>query len=739
MSKKKSLWNKKSFLKIAEVFLIAIITATIGNPKPIVAEQTVPVNQYFVVRKEWENDSATERPGSVTIKVIDSADTTKTVLATGTMTATNDWKCEFTLPAYYEGTTNKINYAVYEEPTNPKELDKYELSNPVDNPLIIEKSLLVEDNSQRQVVTTYTVNHLGFDAVPTGSIFIDSKLDLATAERTMDSDVFTYDPNFTIYGDHSGYSNTQKRIVYTGDLNVGDNPLTGKTIVLKWSNKARDYFTGRRYKVQITISDIVIHSEAAITNSNSENEPKYVALVAYAEDLHMDAYLGPTFDPWKENIVGVKANIKIEVLDGDDKPVKGFTNIYVSDLDQPDYFDMYNTDGDSRNWGSYFGVERNWTESVKLKGGVASEIYLNTESVIENELDTQDNIKFSSSEYNESEKYTSLKFLAATDGSFEYEWAGSNCGTVIVSSGTVPPINTFTNYIENTSSFYQARYFFQNDNGTYNKTPDALDPVTMIKPESKVSVNKNAKTEATLVDETKTNYVIDESEGRTKRTEEKTVTTSHTAEEPQTLDVYFKQSCMVVYHDNFKDKLWNPDDQTTTELSPGVKLSLNDPTPKFDDGEGGITPVNPGYKFLGWSEIDIDEWTAHGTDEGPIFTPPTVQPDTVSKKRTDYLAHWEALPNLYEVQYFYGVDGVYPIKPDFTSDPRTDKKTGELATIIEEDKIPDSSKPNYYLNSGMTSEWSKVVEGDGKTIVTILKVYFKRRSEPIKIPVTGIE
>ena len=196
---------------------------------------------------------------------------------------------------------------------------------------------------------------------------------------------------------------------------------------------------------------------------------------------------------------------------------------------------------------------------------------------------------------------------------------------------------------------------------------------------------------------------------------------------------------MVVYHDNFKDKLWNPDDQTTTELSPGVKLSLNDPTPKFDDGEGGITPVNPGYKFLGWSEIDIDEWTAHGTDEGPIFTPPTVQPDTVSKKRTDYLAHWEALPNLYEVQYFYEVDGVYPIKPDFTSDPRTDKKTGELATIIEEDKIPDSSKPNYYLNSGMTSEWSKVVEGDGKTIVTILKVYFKRRSEPIKIPETGIE
>ncbi len=728
---------KNSLLKIAGVFLIVIMVATIGSPKLITAEQTVPINQYFVVRKEWENDLATGRPDSVTIKVIDSADTTKQVLATGTMTATSDWKCEFTLPAYYTGTTNKIQYAVYEEPTNPKELDKYELSNPIDNPLIIEKSLLVEDNSERKVVTTYTVNHLGFDAVPTGSIFIDSKLDLATAEIIMDSNIFTYYPEFTIYGDHSGYSNTQKRIVYTGDLGIGDNPLTNKTIVLKWSSKARDYFTGQRYKVRITISDIVIHSEAEITNSAEGSDPKYVALVAYADDLHMDAYLGPTFDPWKENIVGVKANIKIEVLDGSDKPVKGFTNIYVSDLDQPDYFDMYNTDGDNRNWGDYFGVERNWTESVKLKGGVASEIYLNTESVIENALDAEGNIKFSSSEYDSRGIYTSLKFLAATDGSFEYEWAGSNCGTVIVSSGTVPPINTFTNFVENTSSFYQARYFFQNDNGTYNETPDARDPVTMIKPESKVSVNANAKTEATLVDETKTNYVIDES--KTNRTEQKTVTTSHTAEEPQILDVYFKQSCMVVYHDNFGDELWKPDDQTTTELSPGVKLSLNDPTPKFDDGDGGITPVNPGYKFLGWSEIDIDEWTAHGTDEGPIFTPPTVQPDKVSKKRTDYLAHWEALPNLYEVQYFYEVDGVYPIKPDFTSEPRRDKKTGELATIIEEDKIPDSSKPNYYLNSGMTSEWSKIVKGDGETVVTILKVYFKRRSEPIKIPVTGIE
>ena len=735
MSKRKISWSKNSFLRIIGALFVALMLATSITPKITTAEQTTPYYQYFVVRKEWENDLASERPASVTINVIDSSDPQKEVIATGTMTATSDWKCDFTLPAYYENTTTKINYAVYEEPTNPKELDKYELSNPINNPLVIEKSLIIEDNSQRQIVTSYSVNHDGFDAAPTGSIFIDSKLDLDTAEMTMDSSVFKYYQNFTIYGDYEGYTNTQKRIVYTGNLAAGDNPLTGKTIVLKWNSGARDYFTGRRYKVRITISDIVIHTAAAVNNSDP-NDPKYVAIVAYAGDLHMDAYYGPTFDEWPLNIVGVKANIQVEVLDADDQPVDGFTEIYVSDLDQPDYFDMFNTDGNKDNWASYFGVNRNWIESVKLKGGVASDIYLNSSSVIDYPETTKD--KFASGSFHESEAYTSLKFLVKTDGSFEYEWVGSNCGTVLVSSGTVPPVNTFTNYIENTSSFYQVRYFFQKDDGSYSTTPDVTDSVTMIKPGSKVSVQVNAKTVPTQVDETKTDYVIDTSTGRTNLTEEKTVTISNDEEHPQILNVYFKQSCVVVYHDNYNDRLWDPADQTTPKSGSGEVLSLNDQTPAFDDGEGGITPVNPGYKFLGWSEIDIDEWTAHGTDEGPIFTPPTVQPENVSKKRTDYLAHWEALPNKYVVHYFYEVDGTYPSQdhPDYVSEIRTDKKTDELATITEEDKIPNSEKPNYYLNSGMTSEWSKNVDGDGNTI---LRVYFKKRAETIKIPVTGIE
>ena len=737
MSKRKISWSKNSFLKIIGALFAVLMLTTSITPKIVNAEQTVPYYQYFVVRKEWENDLATERPASVTVNVIDSTDTTKKVLATETMTATSDWKCEFTLPAYYEGTKDKISYAVYEEPTNPNELDKYELSNPIDNPLPIEKSLIIEDNSQRQVVTTYTLNNLGFDKVPTGSVFIDSKLDLATAEKTMNSSKFKYYDSFTIFGDEETITNTQKRIVYTGNLDIGDNPLTGETIVLKWDSKARDYFTGRRYKVRITVSEIVIHSDAEIKNTDPEN-PKYVSLLAYDGDLHLNAYLGPTFDDWPSNIVGVKANVKIEVLDEDDKPFNGYTQIFVSDLDQPDYFEMFETDGDKRNWNSYFGVSKNWTESVKLKGGVCSEIYRYTTSVIGSVLDSDGNIKLAATEYNADDRVTSFKFLVKTDGSFNYEWAGSNCGTVLVASGTVPPINTFTNYIENVSSFYQARYFFQRDNGEYPTTPDATDPVTMIKPGNKVSVQVNAKTEATKVDETKTNFVIDTSAGRTNLTEEKTVTTSNDQNHPQTLDVYFKQSCVVVYHDNYNDKLWKPEDQTTTESSPGVKLALNDPTPKYDDGSKGDTPVNPGYKFLGWSEIDIDEWTAHGTDKGPIFDPPTVQPEKVSKKRTDYLAHWEALPNKYIVHYFYEVDGVYPSQdnPDYVSEIRTDKKTDELATITEEDKIPNSEKPNYYLNSGMTSEWTKTVDGNGNTI---LRVYFKKRVETIKIPVTGIE
>ena len=95
------------------------------------------------------------------------------------------------------------------------------------------------------------------------------------------------------------------------------------------------------------------------------------------------------------------------------------------------------------------------------------------------------------------------------------------------------------------------------------------------------------------------------------------------------------------------------------------------------------------------------------------------------------------MPNQYTVQYFYEVDGAYPVKPDYElKEPRKDKKSGEIATIIESDKIPNPEKPNYYLNTGMTSEWSKTVKGDGSTI---LKVYFKQKAETIKIPVTGVE
>ena len=728
MSKKKSLWNKKSFLKIAEVFLIAIIIATIGNPKPITAEQEIPVNQYFVVRKRWVNEEGSVKPEAIKINVINKADPS-TVIETKTLTASNGWKADFSLPAYSKGTTNLIQYAVYEEPAG---LEKYIMSNPQANPLDITKYILREDYSERKVVTDYVVNNDGFDAVPKGDVLIDTALDLKdVASLSMDTNIFKYEPDFRIYGDNISYTNSYERIIYTGDLSAGSNKLDGKKIELTWNSKAVNVLTGQRYDVRITFSDIEIYAKTDITNSTSASK-KYVALIGYDDGfLEANAYFGPTFDPWEKNFPGVKMNIKIEVLDQNGKGVEGYTEMYMADLDQPDYFDLYNkTEGEGSSRKDYYGVNRNWIESVKLKDGIASEFYLNDSSDLG--YNKNEGIKFASrQEPRDDEKYTSVKFLAITDGSFNYEWVGSNCGTAIVTSSgsATPDIQTFTNYITNTTAFYEVRYFFQNSNGTYNEEePDVTDGPTMIRPSTEssptyVSVEKNAKIEPTEVDPEKTDYVLDESVDpvRTKVKEQKEVTISHSATSPQVLNVYFKKAYRVTYHDNVGDKVWNAKEK---QNNPGLDYGVN--TPVFDgtkskaDADGN--PIRDGYRFLGWSE----------TPDGELITIPA----TVTKN-ADYWAHWEALPNQYTVQYFYEKDGVYPIIPDYELDePRRDKKTDEIATIIESDKIPNSEKPNYYLNSEMTAEWSKPVNGDGSTI---LRVYFKQRKENIKIPVTGID
>ena len=737
MSKRKSLWNKKSFLKIAEVFLIVIMVATIGNTKPVVAEgplreQTVPINQYFAVRKQWANDTGAEekRPTSITVKVINKADPS-TAVATGTLTKDNGWRADFSLPAYSTG-TDLIQYAVYEVPTG---LENYIMEHPQANPLDITHYILIEDNSKRKPVTEYVVNNEGFSAVPKGNVVITSNLDLAEAESiSMDENIFKYYEDFTIYGDTSDVTNHYQRIVYTGDLIAGENELENKKIVLTWKNKANNVLTGQQYDVRLTFSNINIYSRNAITNSTSQNK-KYVALIGYYNGyLEVNAYFGQTYDAWEKNFPGVKVNIKIEVIDKDGNPVNGYTEMYMSDLDQPDYFDMYvGEHGTAGHRENYFGKDRNWIEAITIndKAGLVSELYLNGTTDLEYKK-YDNSIKFAcahSPTTDETDTYTSVAFLAKTDGSFNYDWIGSNCGTRIMTSNgsSIPDIRTFTNNLKNTTAFYEVRYFFQNDDGTYNEnSPKPVEGPIMIRPSTDssptyVSVQANAKTVPTEVDPTKTDYVLDVSTGRTNVEEQKEVTTSHSFSAPQVLKVYFKKAYRVTYHDNVGDEVWNAmEKQNNLGLDYGVATPVFDGTKSKADADGN--PVRDGYKFLGWSE----------TPKGELISVPT----TVTKN-ADYWAHWEALPNQYTVQYFYEKDGVYPKIPDYELDePRRDKKTDEIATIIESDKIPNSEKPNYYLNSAMTSEWSKPVKGDGSTI---LKVYFKQRKEEIKIPVTGID
>ena len=744
MSKRK-ISLKNSLLKIIEVFLIVIMIATVGNPKSIVAEgplreQTVPVNQYFAVRKTWVNDEGATgvRPTSITVKVINKADPS-TVVATGTLTEENGWKADFSLPAYSTGTTDLIQYAVYEDSIG---LDKYIMTNPQANPLDITKYILREDSSKRKSVTEFVVNNKGFDAVPKGNVLISTDLDLSkTYSKTMDENIFKYEDNgFRIYGDVESYTNNYKRIIYTGDLKAGENELKGKEIVLYWKDRASNVLTGQVYDVRITFSQIVINAKAAINNSEAtESNKKYVALIGFGDLLETNAYYGPTYNPWEKNFPGVKMNVKIEVLDKNGEHVDGFTEMYMSDLDQPDYFDQYNNEGGKNtNREKYFGVERNWIEGFRIedKEGVVSELYLNTTSDL-GVINNENGVKFACAHTPtivggvEPPEYTSVKFLVKTDGTFNYDWYGSNCGTAIVTSSgsATPDIKTFTNYITNTTAFYEIRYFFQNDDGTYNEGyPEPVEGPIAIRPSTEssptyVSVENNAKTNPTDVDPSKVDYVLDESLDpvRTKVKEQKEVTTEHKFSAPQVLNVYFKKAYRVTYHDNVEDEVWNAKEK---QNNPGLDYGVN--TPVFDGTKSAAdvdgNPIRDGYKFLGWSE----------TPTGDIITIPAKV-----TKNADYWAHWEALPNQYTVQYFYEKDGVYPKIPDYELDePRRDKKTDEIATIIESDKIPNSEKPNYYLNSAMTSEWSKPVKGDGSTI---LKVYFKQRKETIKIPVTGID
>ena len=721
MSKRKISWNKESFLKIVEVFLIAIMIATTAYPKEIsAAEQNVQKYKYFIVKKNWTSDIALQRPTSITIH-IESIDGSYSQDAE--LLASENWEKEFSLPAYKEN-GSEIVYTVYEK--EDEALSKYNLSNPSTNKIVIseanENCIIIEDNSSRNVVTApydliKNTNSFLYDA-PYGNIRIDTNLLLENATRVL-STGFSYSTTTPKYGnpwDGSDVGQAVPRILYTGNLNPGNNQING-SIVLTWADKAVNFITGETYDVQITVDNISIFSVTAATN-------KTVSIMSNVNGLlEMESFV-TTFGTLYENVIGVGADIQIKLIGA---PSHSYAQMYVTDLDVGDYASGYNygythdlPSGKTPEDYVSHSINDPYVEAVELKSGIASSVYVTGDTrLVTNTNNTRYVDATGSTDVNNVKN--SLKFLAEVGdvtNCYKYRWTGSKCETAIITLSTVPDRDSYTNPITNSSSLYRVQYFFQK-NGAYSDTPDipkteADIPATlvMVKPGTEICVNNNAEKDPVKVDETKTNYVLDSD------MTDLTTTQTTSSSETKILNVYFKEAYTVIYHDNVGDIVWDAKDQTNTPLNYGVN------TPIFTgtvDAES--KPVRSGYKFLGWSD----------TPDGDIISiPPTVTANA------DYWAHWEALPNKYIVHYFYEVDGSYPSQdnPDYVSEVRTDKYTDELATITESDKVPNPEKVNYFLNNGMTSEWQKIVAGDGSTI---LRVYFKKNPDIPKIPVTGVE
>ena len=696
---------KKSLSTILTVFFVAIMVVTAGLPKTVLAQDTVTEYSYFVVEKEWKNDLESERPESIKVHVLGSDDSNRVY----ELSADNNWKQELTLPA--KSGSTEIQYSVYEE---TGDLSKYNSNATVTQPVIIENKATIKENVHEG--DKYEVNNSGLNSVPNGSIVINSNLELDKADISYSNDNFEFG-NFTIYGNEKTITNTNPRVVYNGSLSAGNNSVGN--IVMTWPvtdslTPAINTATGEKYKVRISVSDINIYSLVDVDNSSSVS--RYVAILANQNNaLHLQSYIGPNFDEsnMKRNIVGVKADVAIELLDSSDQPVDGRTVFHVVDIDMPDYAHYYGS-GESQDLSNYYGLANEYAESVEIKDGVESDIYINNPSFL-TYTKTDNGIKLTcGSTPDETVAKTSLKYLANTE-EFSYTWRGSNCGTRIIASGGDPIVANTTNTITNISSRYVVWYYYQKEGETepyYATEPDFKGTEVMIAPGTTVAVTEDDKTPDESRGKPATgNFVLDEG----KNTEWSGTTSAVDAKNPLVLKVYFKKTYTVIYHDNVEDKVWNKDTQTTTDIAYGTE------TPEFNG-----TPSRPGYTFEGWSE----------TPEGEILES---IPEIV-KKDADYWAHWAPRTDTkYKVQYFYERNGSYPTTPDFTSADRIGT-TDQTVSIIESDKNPDSSKPGYYLNSNMTSEWTGVVAGDGSLI---LKVYFKEKTKPAsgtyKAPVTGVE
>lgn len=699
--------KKNSLYFISLLVLINILViSVIPFGHKVNAEGEMPKDGYFVIEKAWKNDADADgnpieggRPSSINI-CIEGSDGSS---FQETLTARENWKKTFKLPTK-DASNNQITYTVYEV----DELEKYKTDFNKDNKLTI-KYITTGSETDSFVVN----NTSGFAAVPSATVRIRPELKISLADVTMPEN-FVYTADTYVYTDAQNSSvrnHVDELISYTGALEAGDSNIPGE-IVMVWPNQATD-LQGNTHDVRITLSNIVIRALASME--------KGIAVLAYNGRLNMQSYVtsftGSGSSNIQNNLVGVKADIAIEVLGlGEGE----YVQVLLDDIDVPDYVDYYKERHTLDN-NNYYGLQYPYSESITIKGLPSSDVYINngtTYLVYDNEAYPQ---KFASrnnkNDSSLSNHFSTLEYLAPAS-KYEFTWTGSDCGTTILMDTALPESDTYNNVITNVSSLYVVRYFYQLDDGTYKSTPDETSELRMVAPGSEVEVSESDKTPAEA--KAAEGYFLDSRDPYITKYKGTTDETN-TVEKPLELDVYFRKQYRVIYHDNVGDIVWKPETQTNLELDYGVATPGFDTDKTTEDIQPG-DPVRQGYKFLGWSE----------EPESEIITVPT----TVTKN-ADYWAHWEPDVNKYKVAYYYEVNGKYPSTPDFVSSDRPGK-TEEKVAIIESDKVPQ--KADYYLNSGMTAEWTGTVLPDG---TLVLKVYFKQKAKPSTPtyvpPVTGIE
>ena len=742
-SRKMISWSKSVFLKLLKTTFVALMIMTTMSPNALFASDTTSEQDYFVIEKKWQNDLVSERPSKIYVDIA-SEDSPTTVIQTVELTADNNWKKEVTI----DSTSANVTYLAKERVVGESDVAKMQkYIETSSSPLTI-----VSNKSSSTVHTgdTYTINTSagGVDAAPIGDIIISGNLSLDSAIISYTDQKFEVETCGVYYTDGS-LVNNGPRIVYKGELATGVNEVGN--ITLRWEDKASSRKTGELYDLEITLSNIVIYS---LINTDAES-PRYVSVLYYEHNqsqpnksmLHLQAYSGGLYDSndLKKSIVGVETEVTFKVLDQQGNGVDGFTQFYAQDLDIADYLaGVYNGDIKSYDTSArrnYYGNlytpvpgGKRFVESVEFNSRIGSDIYFENNSILSSSstinpesikifpistptIDPRDSTIYSDRK--------SLKCLVPTNpGADEttFVWRGSNCGTAIIPSGNdLAPYPE--NIITNSSSLYKVQYFYQlegidaSDNKYvyYSDIPNDESELIQVAPSTEVTVTEDVDKVPSAdrgMPATGT-YVLDTAENA----KWSGTTSAEASKNPLILKVYFKKVYRVTYHDSLNDSLWNATDDQTSNGIP-----FGNATPDF---KGDVTTKNPGYEFVGWSKEKGGEI---------IEVPEDVTEDA------DYWANWRGAVNKYIVHYFYEENGSYPDKPNFVSEIRKDKRTDEIAEIIETDKIPDPSKPNHFLNEGMKRWWSGVVVPDGSLV---LKVYFSERKKEgpstYIIPVTGIE